>query len=276
MMQETNLPPTPDIEAPPEAPEPEETIDVIEEPVQTRHSVLLWSVLVTVAFVCGLGAGYLIWERPLTARAVAAEQQLAAVKQTSTADSAQNQVAVPDKVQRYDVPTDGDPSIGSDKAPITIVEFSDYECPYCQRWHQEVYPQLEKKYGDKIRLVYRDFPLYGVHPDAESAAEAANCAGEQKKYWDYHNLLLGGQKQFSKDLYIEYANKLSLNTDQFTKCIDEHRYLSEVKADYEFASKLGVRSTPTFFINGLAVVGAQPIEVFQQVIDLELSGKIPK
>ena len=136
--------------------------------------------------------------------------------------------------------------------------------------------QDPEAYGDKVRLVYRDFPLYGVHPNAESAAEAANCAGEQDQYYDFHNLLLSGQKEFGAETYSQYAQSLKLNMDTFKSCMDEHRYLAEVKADYEYASQLGVRSTPTFFVNGLAVVGAQPFEVFQQVIDLELAGKIPK
>ncbi len=264
-MEETNLTPPPETAAEtPSAP--------------ARPSVLLWSVLVAIAFLFGLITGYLVWERPLQARAAAAEQKLAALEQTvadnANAPAAENQV--PEKVQRYDIPLAGNPSLGSENAPITIIEFSDYECPYCQRWHQEVFPKIMETYGDKIRLVYRDFPLYGVHPNAESAAEAANCAGEQNRYYDFHNLLLNGQKEFGAETYNSFAQSLKLNLDSFKKCMDEHRYQAEVKADYDYASQLGVRSTPTFFVNGLAIVGAQPFEVFQQVIDLELAGKIPE
>lgn len=245
-----------------------------------RPSVLLWSVLVVVAFVFGLFTGYMIWER----RAVAAEQKVAelenaaAADATAAADAANTaaEAAIPDQVKRYDVPVDDDYVLGGDTAPITIIEFSDYECPFCQRWHQEVYGQLQETYGDKIRLVYRDFPLYGLHANAESAAEAANCAGEQERYYEYHNLLLSGGKEFGADTYKAYAESLKLDVKGFTQCMDEHRYLDEVKADYDYASQLGVRSTPTFFINGLAVVGAQPFEQFKEIIDLELAGKIPK
>jgi protein-disulfide isomerase len=282
-MEETNLTP-PSETAPEPVAEPvaeHVALPMAENPSPpARPSVLLWSVLVAIAFVLGLVTGFLIWERPLQARASAAEQKLAVQEQTAVASAtdtaAQDQAAVPEQVKRYDVPIANNPILGSAAAPITIIEFSDYECPFCQRWHQEVFPKILETYGDKVRLVYRDFPLYGVHPNAESAAEAANCAGEQDHYYDFHNLLLGGGKEFSADLYKAYAQSLKLNVNSFTRCMDEHRYQAEVKADYDYASQLGVRSTPTFFVNGLAVVGAQPFEVFQQVIDLELAGKIPK
>ncbi len=258
------------------------------EPSETPKPALFWMVLIVVAFVLGMGAGYLIWARPQETRAISAEKTaVAALNQVSQANqSAQqaatqqaadpNQVQVPQNVKRYDVPIGNSPVEGSASAPITIIEFSDYQCPFCQQWQQQVLPQIKDKYGDKVRLVYRNFPLYSIHPEAESASEAAECAGEQKKYWEYHDLLFSGQKDLGSTTYTDYAQSLGLNMDSFKKCVDEHRYQSTVKADFDYASQLGVRSTPTFFINGLAVVGAQPFEVFQQIIDLELSGKIPK
>ncbi len=271
-MQESSLPPSP------------ETVEPVETQPRSGPSVLLWSVLVAVAFVGGLFTGYLLWEQPLAARAVAAEQKLAALQKTAevsaTTDANASATAeagqVPQQVKRYNVTVDDDPVLGSEKAPITIIEFSDYQCPFCQRWQQEVLPQIEKNYGDKVRFVYRDFPLYEIHPEAEPAAIAADCAGEQKKYFAFHDLLFSGQKELGKDTYIAYAQALKLNMDAFQKCIGEQRYQNEVKADYDSARQIGVQSTPTFFINGLAVVGAQPYDVFKQVIDLELAGKIPK
>jgi len=275
-------------------PPSERTTEPGDEQRRSGPSVLLWSVIVAIAFVAGLFAGYLLWQRPLQARVTDAEGKLSALQKTATVSATETagqaaaeaqiggqeakdpQVEVPEQVKRYDIPLEDDPFLGSENAPITIVEFSDYQCPFCQRWHEEVFTRLQEKYGDKIRLVYRDFPLYGLHQEAELAAEAANCAGDQEKYWDYHNLLFSGQKEYSKETFIAYAEALKLKMDDFKKCMDEHRYQSEIKADYEFAAKMGVRSTPTFFVNGLAVVGAQPFEVFEQIIDLELAGKIPK
>jgi protein-disulfide isomerase len=241
-------------------------------------------VFVVVAFVLGMGAGYLIWARPQEARAIAVEKTVVAQNQAARGNDAaqvdtqgeQAQVEVPKEVKRYDVPVEDSPVFGSDKAPITIIEFSDYECPYCKSWQNDVLPQIKAKYGDKVRLVYRNFPLYSIHPNAEGAAEAAMCAGEQEKYWEFHDLLFSGQKGLGAQTYTSYAQALGLNADTFKKCVEERRYQKDVKADYDFASQIGVRSTPTFFINGLAVVGAQPFDVFQQIIDLEIAGKIPK
>ncbi len=215
----------------------------------------MWLALPLV-FLMGLGVGWLMWG------------QGAAASDT--------QVKINADLKRYDVPTDGDPSIGPEGAPITLVEFSDYQCPYCESWYQDVYSRLLTDYKDKIRFVYRDFPLYSIHPEAQPAAEAANCAGEQNAYWQFHDALFGGKNRLGAAAYTQYASELGLNVDQFNQCVSEHRYKSEVDADFNFASNLGVSSTPTFFLNGMAVVGAQPYDVFKQLIDKELAGEIKK
>ncbi len=258
------------------------------EHIQKSRTNLLWLLGLAVSFALGLGAGYFIWVRPLesqlkvvqaaAAQAVATQEAVAAEQaaqdtaaQTETAnDGTQTQ-----EVKRYDVPIDDDPVLGSADSPITIIEFSDYQCPYCRQWHVEVFPKLLEKYGDKIRFVYRDFPLYSIHPAAEAAAQAANCAGEQKRYWEFSEFLYANQGSLNQPTYEKIAQDLKLNLDNFKQCIAEDRYKKEIEADATFAGELGVRSTPTFFINGLAVVGAQPFEVFEQVIDMELAGEIP-
>ena len=245
--------------------------------IPPRPSALPWIGLVLLAFALGLGAGYFIWARPLQARAAAAEEKIAAIEKSAAAEgTAVAEQAIPEDVQRYEIPEDDDPVFGSADAPITIIEFSDYECPYCRKWHQEVWPEIQAKYGDQVRLVYRDFPLYSIHPNASAAAEAANCAGKQERYWEFNEMLYNIEQGLSSDAYVSFATELNLNLADFNKCIEDGTQKEEVEADFNYASELGVRSTPTFFINGLAVVGAQPFEVFQQVIDLELAGKIPK
>jgi protein-disulfide isomerase len=209
-------------------------------------------------FLLGLGAGYLLWGRA-----------------TAAPDAQQAGVTDPEKIVRYKVTVDDDPSIGPADAPITLIEFSDYQCPYCTKWDNEVYARLLKEYGDKIRFVYRDLPL-AFHGDAQSAAEAANCAGAQGAYWKFHDALFSEKYGLGMDAYRKYAADLGLDANALVACVEEGRYTEEVKADYAFAEGLGVSSTPTFFINGIAVVGAQPYEVFKQVIDLELAGKIPE
>ena len=250
--------------------------DQPENKISKGPSRLLWGILVVAAFALGMGASYLLFARPAETRATAAEQKLTSYTSSAAAtQTAESQVQIPDNVKRYDIPVAGSASYGSDKAPITLVEFSDYQCPFCKQWHQEVWPQIQAQYGDKVRLVYRNFPLSSIHADATSAAEAAACAGDQQKYFQFGDLLFDGDS-LGSDIYIQYAQKLGLNMDAFKKCVDERTYQKLVEDDVNFASQLGVRSTPTFFINGLAIVGAQPFDVFKQVIDLELAGKIPK
>ncbi len=246
-------------------PETEVEASKTEEPPQVNTLTFkrshVYAALLPLAFVVGLAAGYLFWGRatPETVPVAAPEQ-------------AQTQ---PQPVQRYDVPEDDDPVLGPDEAPITIIEFSDFECPYCRRWHAEVWPQIQAAYPDQVRLVYRDFPLTTIHANATPAAAAANCAGEQNTYWEYNELLFSMELGLSESAYHQYASDLGLDMEAFSECLDSGRQNEEVQRDYEFAVNLGVRSTPTFFINGIAVVGAQPFEVFQNLIDQELAGEIP-
>lgn len=237
-----------------------------------------------VTFVLGIGLGYLVWGASLFAvggQAVAVSDDVLEVAQADpTADEevsqpeapvepAQNEI--PDDIPRYDVPVDDDPVLGSSDAPITIIEFSDYQCPYCTKFHVEVFSRLIEEYGDQIQFVYRDFPLTSIHGEAFPAAEAANCAREQNVFWEYHDKLFqGGPQMLSSESYLRYAEELELDLEAFQECVDSRRYQDEVQADLDYAVGLGVRSTPTFFVNGIAVVGAQPFEVFQQIIESEL------
>jgi protein-disulfide isomerase len=235
----------------------------------------LYVFVIPLIFFFGLGLGFLArgWVQPLSGTsAVAGASSVPA--SVATQGNPQAPVETP-QVVRYDVPVDDDPALGSEDAPITIIEFSDYECPYCRQWHTEVYSQLLDTYGDQIRFVYRDFPLESIHANAIPAAQAANCAFEQDNFWDYHDKLFSMELGLSPDAYLEYASQLGLDEEQFQECIDSGRYQEEVQSDFEFAANLGVRSTPTFFINGIAVVGAQPFEIFEQVIERELAGEIP-
>jgi protein-disulfide isomerase len=255
-----------------------ETDNLPEMDTKTKTSPWQLAGLLVIVFGLGLAAGYFIWARPLETKLAAANQALAdaqiAANQQAAANAAAQQQPQQD-VKRYDVPIDDDPISGPETAAITIIEFSDYECPFCQKWEVDVLPKLREKYGDQVRLVYRDYPLIGLHDNAAPAAEAANCAIDQGKYWQYHDLLFSGQRALGRETFEAYAQSLSLDMTAFKACLDDRRYQKEVEADYNYASELGVQSTPTFFINGLALIGAQPFEVFEQVIDMELAGKIP-
>jgi protein-disulfide isomerase len=230
----------------------------------------VYAALLPLTFVVGLAVGYIFWGREAVTMPAAPAPQAAAGDETAPGQAEQ-----PQEVRRYQVPEDDDPVFGPDDAPITIIEFSDYECPYCQRWHVQVWPRLLEAYPDQIRLVYRDFPLTNIHPNATPAAAAANCAFEQDKYWEYNERLFSGRFEFNKNSYQEIATEIGLEMDPFNECLESGRHNEEVMADFEFAANLGVSSTPTFFVNGIPVVGAQPFEVFSQLIDSELAGEIP-
>lgn len=228
---------------------------------QTRW---VWYLLLVVFFGLGLGTGYLVWGINPGGNPTAQAETLPLSPTTDP--------NAPRTVTRYPVTTDDDPAFGPADAPITIIEFSDYQCPYCQKWHAEVWPKLQEEFGDQIRLVYRDFPLYSIHPEAGPSAEAANCAGDQNKYWEFHDLLFSGQNELGAETYRSYAASLDLNMELFNDCVKSQEHKDEVTADFDYGGQIGIQSTPTFFINGVALIGAQPFDVFQEIINLELAG----
>jgi protein-disulfide isomerase len=168
---------------------------------------------------------------------------------------------------RVEVASAGHPAWGKDNAPVTIVEFGDFQCPFCLR-AESILKQIRTKYGDKIRLVYMDFPL-GMHAHAFDAAEAGRCAGEQNKFWQYHDAVFADQAKLSATDLKATAARVGLNSAQFNSCFDHSKYQSEIHKDLNEGMKLGVTGTPTFFINGRELVGAQPEQQFDEVISDE-------
>lgn len=253
----------------------DEPVPTVEEDTVTFKRSHFYSVLTVLAFAAGVLLGYVVWGMDLTENvAAAAQSPQTAAQAGGPVAEAPVATSEPEYV-RYDVPSDGFYATGPEDAPITIIEFSDYQCPFCRRWHQEVYQSLLAAYPGKIKLVYRHLPLTSIHPDAFPAAEAAMCAGEQNAYWQYHEKLFASEL-LGTEVYKQYAQELGLDVTTFEACITDHKYQQAIQEDSDFAVNLGVRSTPTFFVNGLAIVGAQPLEVFKQVIDKELAGEIPK
>lgn len=242
-----------------------EEIPIIQNPDENKITFNrnhFFSALVVVAFAVGVLTGFFVWGYDQTA---------GTANQPTGQVEAQTQEP---QYVRYEITTEGYPSLGPDDAPITIVEFSDYQCPFCKRFHDETYQDLLEAYPGQIRFVYRNLPLTSIHPDAMSAAVASLCANEQNVYWEYHNKLFSSTT-LGTDTYIQYANELNLNADEFTACLDSGKFDDFIAQDMDFAFNLGVQSTPTFFVNGLAIVGAQPLTSFQNLIDKELAGEIP-
>jgi len=166
------------------------------------------------------------------------------------------------------VDTENDPALGPADAPVTIIEFSDYLCPACRKAH-EVTGKIKEIYKDRIRWVFKDFPLR-MHKWADKAAEAAHCAGEQGKFWEYQDILFGSQEELNPSRLKQYAKEMDLQTRQFDECLDSGRYKSTVEDDVEAARKGGINSTPTFVINGVPSPGALSLENFQKLIDAAL------
>jgi protein-disulfide isomerase len=250
-------------------PEPIEQSFIEEDTITFKRSHF-YSALSVLTFIAGILVGYFIWGSGLLPKLGAGS----ATASQANGPVVEAPVTAEPQYTRYKIPSDGFYSIGPADAPITIVEFSDYQCPFCRRWHAQVYESLLAAYPGKIRFVYRNLPLTSIHPDAQAAAEAAMCAGEQNVYWQYHDKLFSSEV-LGSGAYTQYAQELKLNMTDFNTCLSKHKYQAAIKTDSDFALNLGVSSTPTFFINGLAIVGAQPLDVFKQVIDKELAGKIP-
>jgi protein-disulfide isomerase len=163
-----------------------------------------------------------------------------------------------------------DPTAGSKSAPITLIEFADFQCPYCGRVAPTI-KKLQETYGDKVRLVWKDFPLTQIHPQAFKAGEAAHCAGDQGKYWEYHDRLFANQQSLMPDDLKKHAEAIGLDAGKFASCLDTSKYGERVRDGVAQGTRLGVNSTPMFYVNGRILSGAQPYENFVAVIDEELA-----
>ncbi len=158
---------------------------------------------------------------------------------------------------------EGQPSWGPTDAKVIVVEFSDFQCPYCGRFATQTYPQIKQTYGDKILFVFRNFPLTQLHANAQKAAEAGECANEQGKFWEFQDKLFANQSALDVPSLKNYASQLGLNTDTFNQCLDSDKYTAEVQKDLQDGTTYGVQGTPSFFINGLLVEGALPFADYQ-------------
>ena len=203
----------------------------------TFKATHFYAVLVVLAFAAGILIGYVAWGRTPPESTVLMPQEAAAAP-----------TSAPQYV-RYKIPTDGFPSLGPASAPITLVEFGDFQCPYCRQWEQQTYQPLLQAYPGKIRFVFRDFPLTSIHPNAMPAAEAAQCANEQGQFWPYHDKLFGSEN-LGDQVYQQYAQDLGLDMTKFNACLTGHKFASAIQTDSDFATNLGVNSTPTFSLTG--------------------------
>jgi len=159
-----------------------------------------------------------------------------------------------------------DPRLGSPDAPVTIVEFSDFQCPHCANFHQNIFPALRTLWGDQVRWVFVNRFYTAAHPQAENAAIAAECAHRQGQFWEYTDLVFADQARLSPGMLEDKAEEVGLDMDAFEACYDDRAPAGEIEADMREADRLQVSGTPTFFVNGTRLVGAQPVDVFNRAI----------
>lgn len=195
------------------------------------------------------------------------KRRRAYVEQLRRAADVRRDVPVP-QLPRFDVPSADAPARGPEDAAVTIVEFADYQCPYCAR-AKDVLSRLQKQYPDDVRLVYRDFPL-DQHPHAQRAAEAAHCAGEQDEFWAYHDRLFASSSALSEEDLQAYAEELALDMDAFMACLASERPSQAVAASKEQAMALGVEGTPAIYINGIKLIGLLPMPLLESLVENEL------
>ena len=182
------------------------------------------------------------------------------------------------------ISADNDPIIGNPNAPITIIEFSDFQCPFCAKFHIQTLPAIMNEYinDGKVKLVFRDFPIQSIHPNALPASVAAECANEQGKFKEMHDILFERQNEWSKKntdnviiLFNQYASKLGLEEEKFDSCLKNGKYIEEIQKDLNDGRTYGISGTPEFFVGNdqigfIELKGAQPFESFKKVIDSQL------
>ncbi len=183
---------------------------------------------------------------------------------------AKAQVEVSLDPPRIAVAAGDSPRYGSPDAPVQIIEFSDFQCPYCSR-AADTLAQVKEKYGDKVSVVYRHFPL-DFHDRANIAAQASQCAADQGKFWEYHDKLFANQRALSDEDLTRYAEEVGLNVGEFNECVKSGKHIETVATDLREGTEAGMSGTPGFFINGRFLGGAQPLEAFSEIIDEELAG----
>jgi protein-disulfide isomerase len=246
-------------------PNPEELSAVLVIP----RAVFNYFVIAIVFLILGVAIG-ILWanNNAATNKALIEQSVAAAIEAQGNLIASTNPPSLDDPNSRFTISADNDPSIGPDDAPIQIVEFSDFNCGFCKRFADNTLQPILKAYGDKVRFTYRDFPI--LAESSLTAALAAQCANEQGKFWDYHNLLFSNQGDFSRDTLIRMAGDMGVDTDVFASCLDDQKYMDDVVADYRDAQRIGIRGTPAFFINGRPISGAQAYQVFADIIEQEL------
>lgn len=192
---------------------------------------------------------------------------------TITAGGGSAQVkAEPTQVKADLKQRDGDHVLGNPNAKVTLIEYSDFQCPFCGRLFLETLPKIKENFvkSGKVKFIYRHFPLRSIHTNAQKAAEASECASEQGKFWEYHDLIFQRQNLMSEESFKSWAKELGLNSEKFNSCLGSGKYAPRIDVDYNEGIALGINGTPATFVNGKLISGAMPYEEFERMILEEL------
>lgn len=253
----------------PPAPQPQPPTDSIVISRGTLNAVIAG----VVSLVFGIAIGLLLADRMTPPREPVVDTAaiIDAAVGTAVAAVPRGPTPVPtnDPNARYEVTGGDNPSIGPANAPVLMVEFGDFRCSFCKRFNDTTLNPLLAEYSEQVLFVYRDYPILG--PDSTLAAISGECADDQEKFWPMHDLMYAAPQNLTREAFLTYAADIDIDVDAFTTCLDTNPHQQEIQNDYDVAQGAGVGGTPTFFINGRRVIGAQPIEVFRQVIDQELA-----
>jgi protein-disulfide isomerase len=257
------------IEIPAAAPEPHNPSPESPAVVVIPRTVFNYGVIAVVCLIAGILIGLAAYDRVAQQNLTTNEMLIQRAVATAVAALPRESVAEADPDERKFVAVDNQPSLGAADAPVVMVEFGDFRCTYCKRFYDETITPLLENYGDKIQFVFRDYPILGA--SSVQAALAASCAYDQNAFWDFHDRLFAAPTELTRDKFLEYAQALNLDMDRFTACYDDAQSEDGVVQDYNDAVALGVTGTPTFFINGKVMIGAQPYDAFATAIDAEIA-----
>ncbi len=242
---------------------------------KSQDGKLILVIIVAVGLAAFL-AGYVFANETADPEKITVQESPQILEKTSSQSPSQGPLQLP-KIISYD----DDPMMGNPDAQFTIVEFSDFQCPFCAKFHSETLPLLMQNYinNGKVNLVFRDFPIESTHPSAVPAAHASECADDQGKFWEMHDMIFENQVIWknmdplqSLDLFKKYSIEIGIDADMYDSCMSSARHIDEIKEDLEDGRKYGVTGTPGFFVGNekvgfTKIIGAQPFSSFQRVID---------
>lgn len=279
-MSETNETPTTQTSAQPETVQAEDAQTTSSAPVEQKpkpaesadvvvlsRTMLNYLVIGVTFLIVGMIVGVMVYAGTAPAGGGVDEAQVERIIREYIRDN-----GLGDSGEDMTLMADDDPFLGPEDAPVVIVEFSAYACPYCGRHFEQTLQPLLDNYGEHIRYVYRDFP--SINPNVSfPAALAANCAEEQNRFWEYHEILFENQQSLGEGLFNQAALDVGLDMNEYEECYESQRYYDEVNADFYDGVAVGVNGTPSFLINGQFYSGAQPYEFFERIVQRELSAQ---